>query len=257
MFKFKKKRLIITAAFVCSLFLFSSLVSILKIPLLNIFNPPLQLLGVINREIKGLVFYHRNFIQNERLRRENNFLKHKLNNAREAYLENERLNKLLAFKKNSPYKVVASRVIGRSADNWSSLLIIDKGRRNGIKEGFVAINYLGLVGRVSQASEFTSKITLLNDPNLGISAIIQRSRQEGLISGTLSNFLIMRYLPKDSDIKVSDLVMSSGLTEKYPKGLIIGTVSSVGDEFGGLSRYAMVKPAVNLSDLEEVLIIVP
>lgn len=215
------------------------------------------LLGAISRQTKGIIFYHRNFIQNERLKRENNFLKHKLNNAQEAYLENERLSKLLAFKKNTPYKVVAARVIGRSADNWSSLVIIDKGKHEGIREGFVAINYLGLVGRVSYASDFTSKITLINDLNLGISAIVQRSRQEGLISGTLGNFLIMRYLPKDADIKATDLIISSGLTERYPKGLIIGSVVSVGEEFGGLSHYAMVKPAVNLSNLEEVLVIIP
>jgi len=69
--------------------------------------------------------------------------------------------------------------------------------------------------------------------------------------------LIMKYLPKDSDIKASDIIITSGLTDNYPKGLLIGRVISIGEEFSGLSRYAIVKPAVDLSNIEEVLIIIP
>jgi rod shape-determining protein MreC len=91
---------------------------------------------------------------------------------------------------------------------------------------------------------------------MAVSAIVQRSRQEGLISGTLGSSLIMRYLPKDCDIKVSDAIITSGLTENYPKGLLIGRVTDIGEEFSGLSRYAIVRPAVNLATIEEVLVIV-
>jgi rod shape-determining protein MreC len=66
----------------------------------------------------------------------------------------------------------------------------------------------------------------------------------------------MKYLPPEADINPSDLVITSGLTNVYPKGLIIGRVVSVGEEFSGLSRYAIIRPAVNLSNLEEVLVIV-
>lgn len=98
---------------------------------------------------------------------------------------------------------------------------------------------------------------LINDPDFGVSAVVQRSRQEGLVSGTLGNNLIMRYLPKDADIKVSDIIVTSGLTGKYIKGLLIGRVVEIGDEFSGLSRYCLIKPAVSLSNIEEVLIIIP
>ncbi len=85
--------------------------------------------------------------------------------------------------------------------------------------------------------------------------MLQRSRQEGLISGTLGNYLIMRYLPEDVDAKPGDIIITSGLNVMYPKGLLIGTVSEINKEFSGLSRYAIVKPAVKLSGIEEVLII--
>jgi len=119
----------------------------------------------------------------------------------------------------------------------------------------VAITYLGLAGRVVETTDTTSKIMLINDPNLSVSCIVQRSRQEGLVSGSLGSFLIMRYLPKEADIKVSDVILTSGLTNLYPKGLLVGTVAEVGEELSGLARYAIIKPAVELYNIEEVLII--
>jgi rod shape-determining protein MreC len=67
----------------------------------------------------------------------------------------------------------------------------------------------------------------------------------------------MKYLPKEADIKVNDTILTSGLTDTYPKGLLIGSVIDIQDEFSGLSRYAIIKPAVNVSNLEEVLVIFP
>jgi len=210
----------------------------------------------VQRELGGIIFYHKNLTENEKLKKEIDLLKYNLNSAKEIYLENNRLRELLSLKEKMTFKVIAARVIGRSLDSWSSAIIIDKGISSGIKKGAVVIGCLGLVGRVVEAGNFTSKIMLINDLNLGVSGIIQRSRQEGLITGTLGSSLVMKYLPRDSDVRVSDVVITSGLTENYPKELVIGTVIDVGEEFSGLSRYAIIKPAVNLSNLEEVLVII-
>lgn len=253
----KKKSLIFFLIFVFLLVFLSLLTPTLRTPLLNTLKYPLSLLTLIRREVGGIIFYHRNLIQNERLKKEIDLLRQKLNATNEIYLENRRLRDLLSFKQNSSYKVIAARVIGRSADSWSSVIIIDKGRYNGIKRGMTVITYLGLVGRVIETTESTSKIMLINDPNLGVSCIVQRSRQEGLVSGNLGGSLIMKYLPKEADIKVSDVIITSGLTDAYFKGLLVGRVVEVGEEFSGLTRYAIVKPAVNLSSIEEVLIIIP
>jgi rod shape-determining protein MreC len=211
---------------------------------------------LVRQELGGMVFYHRNLVQNQRLTRETDLLKQKLSAAKEIYLENQRLKELLAFKKQAPYRLVSCRVIGRSADNWSSVVIIDKGANNGIKRGMIAITYLGLLGRVAEVSGGTAKITLINDPSFAISSLVQRSRQEGLVSGTLGGSLMMRYLPHDADIKVTDIILTSGLSGACPKGLIIGTVVDTQEEFPGLSRYALIKPAVNLSSAEEALVII-
>ena len=256
MFKFKKKNLIFLAI-PCLLLLFlSSSVPYLRAPLLSTLRYPFSLLTVISREFGAIIFYHRNFIQNDKLKKDMDLLKNKLNAREEIYLENARLKSLLYFKQKSPYKLIAARVIARSADSWSSSVIIDKGKYNGIKRGMAVITYLGLAGRVIETQEFTSKILLINDPNLGVSSLVQRSRQEGLICGTLGTHLIMRYLPEESDIRIQDVIITSGLNETYPKGLLIGAVVGIGKEFSGLSRFAIIKPAVNLSNIEEVLIII-
>ena len=136
-------------------------------------------------------------------------------------------------------------------------MIIDKGRFNGIRRGMVVINSRGLVGRVAESTDNSSRILLINDPSLGVSSIVQRSRQEGLVSGTLGTNLIMRYLPEDADIIVNDLIVTSQFSQIYPKGLLVGKVINIGRELSGLNRYAIVKPAVDCSAIEEVLVIIP
>jgi len=256
-FKFKNKNLTKSAVSLLLIFLFAVLIQPLSNPALSLFKQPLGLFAFFEDQTRAIIFYHRNYLQNKMLSRDVDILQRKLNDANETYLENERLRNLLSLKQKSSFKVIAASVIGRSPDSWSSVIIINKGRLQGIKQGFVVLTHLGLAGRIVEVANTTSKVMLINDPNVGVSALIQRSRQEGLVSGTLGSLLVMRYLPKDADVQVSDVVVTSGFTDFYPKGLIIGNVVDVGDEFPGLSRYCMIKPVVELSNIEEVLVIIP
>ncbi len=253
----KKNHLIRYAAFALALILAVGVISVLKSPSTSILSIPLGIFTLIKNETAGVIFYHHNMVQRQRLYNELQLLKKTLNDANEALIENNRLKKILLFKQNSAFRVLAARVIARSPDNWSQAVIIDKGSSSGIKKGYIAINYLGLIGRVIEVSGQASKILLISDPGLGVSSVVQRSRQEGLVTGTLSTNLIMRYLPKDADITPTDVIVTSGLTANFPKGLIIGTVIDIDEEFSGLSKYAIIKPAVNLSGIEEVLVIIP
>jgi len=255
--KFKRKSLFQIAAFCAILLLLSAVIPATRATAFNILTSPLKILVFVKHQITGIVFYNRFMAQNETLKKENDYLRNKLNEINEISLENKRLTSILSFQQKSPYKLITARVIGHSTDSWSSIIIIDKGSRSGIKKGFAVINYLGLLGKVIETSNYTSKIMLMNDPNIGVSAFVQRSRQEGLITGTLGGALIMKYLSPDADIMVSDVIVTSGFTESYPKGLLIGTVTGIKPENSGLSLYAFVKPAVNLSSLEEVLIVIP
>lgn len=257
MFKFNRKSIIASILLLGFLFLVSVIISSLRKPLINIFNLPLVIISVIKQEAGGLIFFHHNLVQNQKLKANNDLLRKQLNDRNELFLENSRLRSLLNLKESVPYKVIAARVIARDPSNWSAAIIIDKGSSSGIKKGMVSVTFYGLVGRVVEVSSTVSKIMLINDPNLSVSSIVQRSRQEGVVCGSLGGALLMKYLPKDSDIKVSDIVVTSAVSQIYPKGIAVGTVAGLGREFSSSSRYVIIKPAVDLSALEEVLVIIP
>jgi len=256
-FKLSRKTIINFILIACAAALVSIFSPLFKNSAQKAFNPHLSLIGLLKRECAGIIFYHRNMVERDKFKNEVENLRRKLFDLREVEQENTRLKDLLNFKQKSPLKLVPARVIARSPDSWSSSVIIDKGRYNGIKPGMVVINSLGLVGRVIESSKSNSKILLVNDPSQGISSIVQRSRQEGLVSGSLGANLIMRYLPVEAQISSGDIIITSELSRVYPKGLLVGKVINIGKEFSGLSRYAVVKPAVELSNIEEVLVIIP
>ena len=253
----KGRKLVSSAALLAAIIILSSFVPSFRSGVFAVLRFPLAALTVLKNEAGGIIFYHHNMVENRRLASDSLLLRRKLVDAEEVARENERLRALVGFKKDAPYKVIAARVIGKNPSNWSASLVIDRGSASGIRKGYVCVTYLGLCGRVVTVNERTSSVMLINDPSLCVSALIQRSRQEGLVCGSLSGVLLMKYLPKECDIRVSDTVISSGLTGMFPKGILIGTVSEIRDEFSGASRYAVVKPAVETSALEEVLVIIP
>jgi rod shape-determining protein MreC len=256
-FNLKDKKLIPFLVVVSLLIFVAISISILRAPILAVSRPPFSLFVFLQRELGGMLFYHHNLVENTRLNRENELLKYKLNALNEAHLENARLKKILDLKQKSSFRVIAARVIIRPADNWSCGLVIDKGSAQGIKKGLAVATFSGLAGRVVETTGSTAKVMLLNDPNLGVSGLVQRSRQEGLVCGTLGANLLMKYLSDNADIKEGDTIVSSGLNDTYPKGLLIGTVIDIGRDLSGLSRFAVVKPAIDLSNIEEVLVIIP
>lgn len=255
MLKFNRKNLILSALIGAGVAFLAASISAIQAPALDILKSPLMILSAMQREAEGLVFYHHNYLQNERLKSEVSRLRAGFAGYNEMSRENRRLSALLGFKQNSPYRLAACRVVGRAPDNWSSLVIIDKGSFHGLKRGMVVVNGSGLVGRVAQAGNSLSKVALINDPEVSVSCLDARSRQEGLVSGLLGNSLIMKYLPREADIRAGDAVVTSGLTDAFPKGLAVGKVVEVGEEFSGLTRFAIIRPEANLSSLEEVLVI--
>jgi len=256
-FKLSRKTITSFILLACAAFLIYSLSPFFRNSAQKTFKPQLTLIDLLKREFGGIIFYHRNMIDSGRLKYEAQNLRRRLFDLREVEQENKRLKNLLSFKQKSPFRLVASRVIARSPDSWSSSVIIDKGRYNGIRRGMAVINAQGLIGRVIESAEGSSKVLLINDPSQGVSSIVQSSRQEGLVSGSLGSNLIMRYLPIDAQVSVGDIIITSELSRVYPKGLLVGKVISIGKEFSGLSRYAVIRPAANLSSIEEVLVIIP
>ena len=151
---------------------------------------------------------------------------------------------------------VVARVIARDSSNWVSAVVIDKGKKDKIQADMPVITESGLVGKVSEVGVSTSKIILISDPNLNIPSLIQRSREEGIISGTILGACKMRYISLDSDVKIGDKVITSGLGNVFPKGVLIGELSEIKDDPSGLMKLCLVDSSVNLLKIEEVLVII-
>jgi rod shape-determining protein MreC len=112
----------------------------------------------------------------------------------------------------------------------------------------------GVVGRVITPSPTAAKVQLLIDRNAAVAGLVERSRAQGLVVGTGGERLRMEYVAATADLRVGDLVVTSGIDGIYPKGFLVGQIESV--QRGGADSVAVVvRPAVELSALEAVLVV--
>lgn len=195
--------------------------------------------------------------ENERLRKEVQRLTRENSKLREAAEENVRLRQALGLRQSTSLEMVAAEVISRKESSWFDTATIDCGRDVGIEKGSAVVNYRGLVGQVLQVDAYTSQMVFLTDPNSAVGAMVQRSRTSGMLCGQGADYLVLSYLPKDADVKVSDVVVSSGMGRVIPKGVVIGRVVKV--KFNSVvgTTTALVRPSVRFDQVEQVLVVKP
>lgn len=222
---------------------------------LDIFSMPLSVCNGLTHEIKAFVLFHKSYWKNFKLEKENEELKSHRFDYEKLEVENERLRSLLGFKNNLSYETVAARVIGKDFGPFRPFLILDKGRSQGIVKYAPVFTPAGLVGKVFEVGRYSSKVILINVCDLSVPALNARTREQGLVSGTLDGQCKLRFLDLDSDIREGDLIVTSGLNMVYPEGVVIGKVKLIGTESSGLGKFAILDPAVNVSRLDEVLIV--
>ncbi|AEH45192.1 rod shape-determining protein MreC [Thermodesulfatator indicus DSM 15286] len=200
--------------------------------------------------------------ENELLRQRVAYLEAELAKAQEARLENERLRKLSGilnqFETSSP---VVARVIGRPISSWQGVIIIDQGLKAGILPempvlGKTPFGPAGVVGQVIGVEENYAKVLLITDPSSAVDALIQRSRERGLLRGRGKGKCFLDYVSAEADVRKNDVVITSGFDALFPKGLLLGYVSRIRvGRSKGLFKPIEVKPAVNLEKIEEVIVL--
>ena len=164
------------------------------------------------------------------------------------------LERLLNLREHVPLKTVAALIIGAAATPDFRTLTIDKGTRDGVKPDMSVIAPAGIVGRLVVPSVRSAKVQLLIDRNAAAGAIIERTRAQGVVVGGGDDRLRLEYMSEVFDVVVGDVVMTSGIDGIYPKGFVIGTVESLERAGSGYKRIT-IKPAVDFSSLEEVLVV--
>ncbi len=205
--------------------------------------------------IKEYVLLRQLRAENESLRDQLAGLEQRLIDYQEAYLENQRLRRLLDFKTTSQAETIPAQVVLHDLTGWFQTLMVDKGFRDQIAPDMAVVNDEGVVGRVLDVSDGYARILLVTDPGSSIDAIIQRNRVRGIASGKDANTCIFKYVRGNLDVQVGDLITTSGKDGVFPKGLRLGTVTGVYKDPLDLFQRIDVKPLVRLSALEELLII--
>ena len=189
------------------------------------------------------------------LRERNAELTELLTDAEEYRLEAERLQSLLNMKNSSGVEGVTGRVIGRTTDAWNQTITLDVGTDDGVETGLTVMGASGVVGQVISASAGSSTVRLLSDPASGAAAIVQSSRAEGIVRGSLSGLLYLENIDADVTLSVGDVVLTSGLGGSYTSGLLIGTIVRIDGTSSDGTRRVIVSPNESVSTLEEVIVV--
>ncbi len=181
----------------------------------------------------------------------------------EEHLENQRLRQLLGFRSELEHKVIPADVVAAEPNRRQFTVVINKGRRDGVRRNMPVVNMYGLVGKILEVSAENAVVQLMIEPSFRASALDQRSRVFGIIKPGSGFTLRLDNVPLPEDVKVGDQVISSGLGRIYPPGIKIGTVSSVesertfSDDYQtfGIFKMIQVTASVDFSRLEELFVL--
>jgi rod shape-determining protein MreC len=207
--------------------------------------------------------------RNERLQAENETLRGELVLLSEASAENLRLKELLDFREaeifpaGSTFEV--ARVINKSPTKWEAWVQIDKGSDDGIAlnqpvvgatlAADKSLSGKGLVGKVIGVGKSSARVQLIVDQGSSVAAVVQGSRAEGIVGGSLSGRLVMDYVERDQPVEEKLIVTTSGFGQIFPKGIPIGVVQSVGEIDVNIYKQIEVRPFIDFDSLEEVMVI--
>jgi len=170
--------------------------------------------------------------------------------------ENERLRRMLRFAQEKKIRPLSARVVAIQPSAYFHTLIVDRGREHGVRPRMVAMTDKGLLGVVYSVTRYSAHVLLITDPKASVGARIQReeSRAVGVCRGRGESYLMLTFLSKDANVRLGDVVITSGLGGVYPAGIPIGTIEEVIEQRQAGMREARVKPFVDAMRVEEVLL---
>jgi rod shape-determining protein MreC len=174
----------------------------------------------------------------------------------EDAIQGHRLQALLDFQQHYVAATVAAQVIGTSGNDLSRVLYIDKGAKDGLKSDQAVITPDGIIGKLRDVFPHTSQVLLINDQISGAGVLLATTRIRGILRGSASGQIVINNLTPDSRIKPGEQVLTSGGDQVYPRGLPVGTIESIKPD-PDHQPYTLIqlRPAANLNQLEEVLVI--
>ena len=194
--------------------------------------------------------------ENEELRRQLAQLQVKLQEEHALAARSQRLQALMDLQSSSGLPTLAAEVIGGNPNPGLKTVTIGRGSADGVHTDMAVVSPTGVVGRIiGQPATHAARVQLLIDRNAAAGALVERSRAGGMVVGTDADPpLRMELVANLADVKDGDDVVSSGVDGIYPKGFLIGRVER-SERGNGLYRKITIRPAVDFSSIEEVLVV--
>jgi len=238
-------------------------VSLLQRGLWNVLVPPQRLLTSALNGVKGIwtgyVGLRGTRDQNRQLQDRVRALEMQLQATQEQIGEAARLREILELRPILPFPTLTAQVIAREGVPWFRNVTIDKGQKDGVVLNAPVLGVGGVMGRVVSVGPTAAKVQLLLDRDCGVGVRIERTRTTAVVAGQVTfadsgtSELVMKYVPVLADVVVGDVVVTSGLDQIYPKGLVVGRVRAVG-KGSGLFKEVAVQPSANFEKIEEVMV---
>ena len=223
------------------------------------FMPVYRVADFLRENVSGFWYRYMALIgvseENDHLRQEAVVLRSRLQESRDALLENRRLRELLRFAPTAEKPTMGARVIGHDVSPWFQAVYIDAGSASGVERGMAVLTPTGGVGRIHKTWRHLSEVLLATDGRFAADVIVERSRVRAVAEGMGGSFCRLKYVSPLADVAVGDRVLFSGFDGSMPKGTLLGSVVAVDRPKEGLFQRVKVQCAVNLQSVEELLVV--
>lgn len=171
--------------------------------------------------------------------------------------ENALLRAELGFLERSGTQAVAASILAKSVSQSVSRFVVDVGTDQGVELGAAVVSGEGIyVGKITEIGERSATVSALADATHSVAvSLLNESRTIGVVSGSVGDLLQIDFIPTDEIVQENDLVMTSGLEERIPSGLLVGVVNTVSQKTGSPFQQAIVEPLTDVRRLSSVLVL--
>ncbi|MDG4551895.1 MAG: rod shape-determining protein MreC [Candidatus Contendobacter sp.] len=214
---------------------------------------PIDLQGWLSENLAGRAAL---LDENAQLREKQVFLNTQLQKLTTLEAENRRLRSLLESAVNTPERVLIAELLSVDFDPYRHHILLNRGRRHGVHVGQPALDQQGVIGQIIRTDPLTATAILITDPNHALPIQINRTGVRTLALGT-GNFqeLELPHIPNNEDVKVGDLLVTSGMGGRFPRGYPVGTVAKVEFDPGSPFAHIVARPVAQLDRIREVLLL--
>jgi len=199
--------------------------------------------------------------ENKSLRVVNNEMSATNQTLRGLEAENNRLRNALGYRERAVFKLLPARIVARDASTWYNKIIIDRGVADGLKEDGdqAVLTEEGLVGKTTIVSEHSAAVVLISDEACRVAASVEGTKEQGIVKGERASSgstpsIGLNFLSKQANLKPGANIYTSGVGGVFPSGVLIGQVKEF--KMRELDGHASVVPAVDLTTLEDVFVVV-